>query len=202
MLLSLEQFERACLGRWLGGNGLILCLKHGQRVGAEKNLSGPAGRRPELNASTVIATQAATGDGNTFGLQKAFGKAGIEMTHIGQASDHSTSAKKLCLQSLSPCAASKQGIHEELHGMDAVSRRWAGRTRFGILIVLTGKEKMIHAAETADRVPQAGGDAGAEDRGQHRLGIVINILLALNNMDAQRTANGLWAFAHALCTEA
>jgi hypothetical protein len=50
--------------------------------------------------------------------------------------------------------------------------------------LVSRQQKMVHAADSGRRVEQAGGDAGAENGGQHHVGVAFDMLLTLHDVDA------------------
>jgi hypothetical protein len=86
--------------------------------------------------------------------------------------------------------------------MHAIAGVTSGRAAARNLIVLAGQQEVVHTADAACRIPHARGDAGAEDRRQHRLGVVFNVVFTLHDMNAHRARRIRLAVAHARCIEA
>ena len=178
----LRRTQRSSARRLCGGNGL-----RGRRLGrGEKSLARASRDRPELDATAVLAPEAAAGEADAFVAEEALGEAGVARADVGEAVHRPRPAEELAFEAIAPRAAPQQAVDEKLHEMDAIglARRAARPRRF-----LSRQQEMIHAADARDRIAQARGDAGAKQRRQHHIGIVADIIFALDDMNAPFAAH-------------
>ena len=119
---------------------------------AEENLPGSPGDRPKFDSSSACAAETASGKGDSFIAQEAFGEFRILRADVGQSIDDLCPAEQLCLEPLAPGAALQKSVDEEFHEMDAIPLRLA-RT---VTILVAGQQEMVHPADIRNRVAHAG----------------------------------------------
>lgn len=101
----------------------------------------------------------------------------IGLTDASEMVLHHRTAEKLCMKPVPLRPQLQQAIDQEFHRVKAVAipdRAFGGLVR---------EQKVVHAPDPRDRIPQATGDAGSKDRNHHCIFVPGCLERSLDDMD-------------------
>ncbi len=110
-------------------------------------------------------------DGNSLRLQVIHHEGGVPLSHVhgGEIVHDLPAAEDLGLHGFPARAQLQHLVDEQFHGIGPIA---AGH----VVGVAVGQHEMVHPADAAAAVPEAGGDAGPEHRHDHEVFVRHEIL--------------------------
>ncbi len=113
-------------------------------------------------------------------LQELGRKSCVLFADIGKRGDRLGAAEDLRLQPVAPCTLLQQTVDQQFHQVNAISSGIAAGCRRA---ARTGKQEMIHSSNPGHGITKTGGHAGSQYGRKDHIGIIHNLVLALNDMN-------------------
>jgi hypothetical protein len=146
-------------------------------VVGDQQLAGAAGDRVKGDAPRLGAAQAFGQAGDAFDAQEIMGEFGVRGADVAQVGRDLGAPEQLGAQPVAPRARAQQAVDQHLHRVNtiAVLAHLGGALRLR-------QQKMVHPADPGLGVPDAGGDARAEDGRQCLVRVAGDAEFALHDL--------------------